>query len=101
MYLVTGRQARFRRCARLTELALVTSIVLLGSPGDGTCAPPDGPVRLTDAAERGAFTVVRARADVRTATDPVAGDVLHLDYTSAAGHGGRRLGESVSQAVER
>jgi hypothetical protein len=68
-------------------LAVAIVLALLGTPAVGICAPPEGgPIRLTDAAERGAFNVGAALASVSTQPDPAAGtEVLKLDYTMPRG----------------
>ena len=50
------------------------------SPGDDA-----GGLRLTGAAQRGAFNVKEATASVRTSADPQAGDVLTLDFNIPKG----------------
>jgi cyclic beta-1,2-glucan synthetase len=69
------------------RLAVLSYLALLAAPGTGAAAPADGgPIRLSDAAQRGAFNVGAARANVNVVPDPAAGgDVLKLDYTLPRG----------------
>ena len=67
-------------------VALAVAVFLLAVPARTDGAPPAGsPIRLPDAAEQGAFNVGAARAVAGRATDPTAGDVLKLDYTTPPG----------------
>jgi len=80
--LVNGRQDFSRRALRTGALALAALWTAVGA------APAQsgvGPVRLSDAAEQGAFNVGAARGSVARATDPVAGPVLKLDYSLPPG----------------
>src|SRR5438067_7195380 len=85
--LVTERQGVARRPCHVAALAFVTASALLGLPAGGARAAGDGqPIRLTDAAERGAFNVGAAEGTVSTAPGPArGGEVLKFDYRMPRG----------------
>ena len=85
--MVTERQGLARRPCHVAALAFVTASALLGLPAGGARAAGDGqPIRLTDAAERGAFNVGAAEGTVSTAPGPApGGEVLKFDYRMPRG----------------
>src|SRR5438874_2480122 len=81
---------------------VAAALALLAVPSGAVCAPPEGqPIRLTDAAERGTFTMGGARAAVSPVVDPLSHEpLLQLEYTlprgTAAGVWAKRFPETVS-----
>ncbi|HKB00667.1 MAG TPA: hypothetical protein VKD90_00545, partial [Gemmataceae bacterium] len=71
--------------ARLGAFALAASLSLVISPIAGGAPPANAPVRLADAPQLGAFNVGRAQATATKATDPAAGEVVKLDFTTPPG----------------
>ncbi len=73
--------------ARVVTLAALTWAALLANP-DGSSASAQTaqpPIRLTDAAQQGAFNVGAARAVVSRSQDAAEGEVVKLDYTLPRG----------------
>jgi cyclic beta-1,2-glucan synthetase len=66
-------------------LASIFTVLVAAGAGPATPEPERAAIRLTDAAERGAFNVGAARAEVGVADDPAEGRVLTLDYTLPQG----------------
>jgi cyclic beta-1,2-glucan synthetase len=65
---------------------VAAALVLLALPADARCAADDRPVRLTDAVERGTFTIGAARATVSPVFDPLAvTPALQVEYTLPRG----------------